>query len=240
MQTPKDARRIEALGSRGAEVAGNSKFDEAVEGLEANPAEWRRALGIPEGQPVIVVGSTRGEDEERFVVEAIASLGTESVAVVHAPRHLERVPELERLVRERVGSVSLRSKGGGSRYVILDTYGELSQAYAIADVVVVGGGFGDYGGQNLIQPLAHGKPVLHGPHMQNFAEIARAAVEAGASFCCETPESLARQIARLLEDPVARKASAAAAEELARSGRGAAARYADAIREAAAEVAREE
>ncbi|MEJ5171016.1 MAG: glycosyltransferase N-terminal domain-containing protein, partial [Fimbriimonadales bacterium] len=175
MQTEEDARRIRDLGARRVEALGNCKFDQAAEGLDADPAEWRAKLGLPRGLPAVVIGSTRGSDEEDLVLDALARVGLARVCAVHAPRHLERVPELYHKALERLGQVSLRSEGGGAAYVILDTYGELSQAYCVADAVVIGGGFGEYGGQNLLQPLAHGKPVLHGPHMNNFAEVAAAA-----------------------------------------------------------------
>jgi 3-deoxy-D-manno-octulosonic-acid transferase len=225
MQTERDAERIRALGATRVEVVGNSKFDEAAEGLDADPMIWRKELGLPDGLPVVVVGSTRGEDEERFVLEAIASVGLDRLAVVHAPRHLERATELRRMAGERFGEASLRSQGGGGRYVILDTYGELAQVYCLADVAIVGGGFGDYGGQNLIQPLAHGKPVLHGPHFQNFSEVAEAADAAGAGRSCKTPAELAAALSILLENESLRDSMSEAARALARAGAGAGARY---------------
>ncbi|MCX7801248.1 MAG: hypothetical protein N2109_13015, partial [Fimbriimonadales bacterium] len=83
--------------------------------------------------------------------------------------------------------------------------------YALADVVVVGGGFGDYGGQNLLQPLAHGKPVLHGPHMSNFREVADAAERAGATRVCSTARELSEALIELLEDDGLRRSMGEAA-----------------------------
>ncbi len=232
MQTVEDARRIQSLGAAHAEVLGNCKFDQAVEGLDANVAEWRKTLGIPDGRQVVVVGSTRSPEEEDLVLEAIAGLDLQKVAVVHAPRHLERIPELFEKVVRRLGAVSLRSEGGGGGYILLDTYGELSKVYAVADVVVIGGGFGDFGGQNLLQPLAHGKPVLHGPHMQNFAEVAQAAAKENCTRTCSTAEELKSELLRLLGDAKSRQEMAQAARSFVGQNLGASRRYAERIQSA--------
>jgi 3-deoxy-D-manno-octulosonic-acid transferase len=233
MQSPTDAERIQALGAQEAEVLGNCKFDQAVQGLEADPAKWRRDLGIPEGKAVVVVGSTRGEDEQRLVVEALKRVGPDRAWVVHAPRHLETVDSLAREVEAAFGQVARRSQNEQGPYLILDTYGELSEVYAIADVVVIGGGFANLGGQNLLQPLAHGKPVLHGPHMQNFRDVTAMAQAAGASIVCDSSESLAKALLELLDHPEQRQSMGAAARELVRANVGASRRYAQAIAEAA-------
>ncbi|HVL38321.1 MAG TPA: glycosyltransferase N-terminal domain-containing protein, partial [Fimbriimonadaceae bacterium] len=260
MQTSTDRERILALGATEAEVLGNCKFDQAVEGLDADPDEWRAELGFepsrPDGEvedpaelseengvgmagdvgkssaplPVIVVGSTRGDEEEDFVLDALE--GVEAY-VIHAPRHLERVPELVQKVRTRRGAVALRSRGEHGHYLILDTYGELSHVYSVADLVVVGGGFSNLGGQNILQPLAHGKPVLHGPHMQNFAAVADSAQQAGATVVCSTPDELRRSILELLEDRARRDVMGQSAAHVVKANLGASRRYAEAIAAAA-------
>jgi 3-deoxy-D-manno-octulosonic-acid transferase len=231
MQSEKDASRIRDLGGKSAEVLGNCKFDQALSGLDTDPSEWREKLGLASGTPVVVVGSTRGEMEEKFVLDAISSAGLDALQVIHAPRHMERVAALTEEVRRRFGSVALRSKGEKGRYLILDSYGELDKVYSVADVVIIGGGFDDLGGQNLVQPLAHGKPVLHGPHMQNFREIAAASVDAGATLVCSSPEELAASLRNLLDDPEKRGKMGAAASALVRANAGASKRYAAAIRD---------
>ncbi len=233
MQTVKDAERIQSLGAANAEVLGNCKFDQALAGLDADPVEWRAKLGLDPKVPILVIGSTRGETEEKFVLDALRQIPLTTLQVVHAPRHLERVPPLAHEVSEAFGSVALRSKEERGNYLILDTYGELDKVYSVADIVVIGGGFDKLGGQNLLQPLAHGKPVLHGPHMQNFREVADAATEAGASAVCASPEELAAQIRSLLVDPEKRSAMGAAAKRLVECNAGASERYARAIADAA-------
>ncbi|MBS1709322.1 MAG: hypothetical protein JSS65_11470 [Armatimonadetes bacterium] len=228
-QSEGDAARFRSLGAKDVLVGGNCKFDEPVSGLEADGAAWRAELGIPADAKVVVVGSTRGADEEQFVVDALLDERLDGLWVVHAPRHLERVPELASLVVSKFGSVALRSKGETGRYLILDTYGELASVYAAADVVVVGGGFGNYGGQNIIQPLAHGKPVLHGPHMQNFRDVARMALDANASSDCPCAEDLADALYYLFESEELRAEWGEAAVALVAANQGASTRYAEAI-----------
>lgn len=233
MQTARDAERIRDLGARRVEVLGSAKYDEAVSEAGASQAEVRAGLGIPPDAQVVVIGSTRGEPEEALVLEALSDPALAHVHVVHAPRHLERAGPLAEAYRQRFGSVALRSQGESGQRLILDTYGELGRTYAAADVVVVGGGFENLGGQNLIQPLAHGKPVLHGPHMQNFAEVAQMAREVGASEVCRDAGELARALHALLSDPAERERRCRRAEELVAAHVGAADRYAQAIARAA-------
>lgn len=233
MQTESDAERIKALGAKSTEVLGNSKVDQALSSLGTASTDWRHELGLPDSSPIVVVGSTRGEEEERFILDAFEKLGLGNFAVVHAPRHLERVPALQELLSRAGVPSSLRSKGEGGSYIILDTYGELDRVYAAADVVIVGGGFANLGGQNLIQPMAQGKPVLHGPHMQNFRDVAAAADRTGAAISCATPEELALNLASLLKDANARATMGASAKKLIESNSGASERYAKVIAEEA-------
>lgn len=230
-QTETDAERFLALGARSVEVFGNSKFDEAVDGLDSDPTWWKEALGLPIELPVIVVGSTRGSEEEDFVLAALSHVSS-PYSLVWAPRHLERGPELAAKLEQQFGMVARRSESERGRYLLLDTYGELGRVYACADVVLIGGGFSNLGGQNLLQPLAHGKPVLHGPHMQNFKDIARQALALGASLECATPDRLAEDLSRLLRDPAERERRSLAGREFVSRNEGASRRYAEAIRSA--------
>lgn len=230
MQTAGDAERIRVLGAKNPEVFGNCKFDQAVDGLDADAGDWRSQLALPIDVPVVVVGSTRGEDEEKFVLDALEPL-REEIAVVCAPRHLERAAEVARAMESRLGSVARRSRGEGGRFVVLDTYGELAKVYTVADVVIIGGAFGEYGGQNLLQPLAHGKPVLHGPHMANFRDVARASLEIGASRVVVTPSELTSTLRELLRDSDRRQEMGAAGRQFVEENSGASRRYALAIQE---------
>jgi 3-deoxy-D-manno-octulosonic-acid transferase len=236
MQTEVDAERIASLGGKGVAVLGNCKFDQASESQTADAAELRLRFGLS-GGPVLVIGSTRDEAEEKLVVDAIKMLQIEELQVIHAPRHLERSAALAGRVKATLGSVALRSRQETGPYMVLDTYGELATVYAVADVVVVGGGFSNLGGQNILQPLALGKPVIHGPHMQNFKDVAALASKAGATMTASTSEDLADAIRSLLSDDSRRQTMGQAARGLIEANLGASARYAEAIAELAGEAA---
>lgn len=236
MQTDLDARRIRSLGAREVRVFGNCKYDQAVP--EQAERDWRTELKLPPGLPVLVIGSTRGEDEESFVLSALRTVGFERFACVHAPRHLERASALLGAARAAGADAVLRSEGEPGSYVILDTYGELAAIYAVADIAIVGGGFGSYGGQNPVQPMAHGKPVLFGPNMHNFAEVARQAIEAGAAIVCAEPHELGRQTRLLLADESMRASMGREGRRIVEANMGASHRYAAAVAEALKSTAR--
>jgi 3-deoxy-D-manno-octulosonic-acid transferase len=238
-QSPTDAARFIALGASPSriEVCGNTKFDQALGALDRTADEWRQTLSLPEGAPVLVVGSTRTPDEEQLVVDAYLRVRATlpDTCLVLAPRHLERVGEVERLLQARGLNPHRRSQlplpgDARAQVVIVDTFGELASLYSVADVVVVGGAFAPLGGQNLFQPLAHGKPVFFGPHTHNFRDIAHLAKAAGVGFEVQTAEQLADGILRLLHDPKLREQIAQQASELIQKHQGAAQRCAEIVK----------
>lgn len=209
-QSAVDAARFVELGMSPArvEVCGNTKFDQALEATRVDASEWRRVLSLPLEAPVIVVGSTRTPEEEQFIALAYRKVWEQlpQTCLVIAPRHLERVSELTALLQRYGWSPHLRSRlplpeGQSAQVVVVDTFGELASLYAVADVAVVGGAFSPLGGQNLFQPLAHGKPVFFGPHTHNFRDIAQMAKSAGVGFEVADPDALAHGILELLTHP---------------------------------------
>ncbi len=240
-QTQADADRAAALGALPERIAvlGNSKFDETVPEM---PEERRRALraeyGLAERAPVLVYGST-GPGEDAVLLDAFQALrvGLPGLRLIHVPRHPDRGEEIRSLARERGFEAVLRSRMkagaespiGRDCIIILDTIGELLPLYAVADVVFVGRSLVPQAGGNILQPLSYGKPVLVGPHTENFRQITRACTEAGVCFTVGSREELAERALALLEDRSARDRIAAAAEKLLGDNRGASARYAEAI-----------
>lgn len=241
VQSPIDQQRFQDLGAQNVQVFGNCKFDQALEGTDADPGHWRKTLGLNPQDLVVVVGSTRGEAEENFVLQALAdprlqSIQDRPVKFIHAPRHLERAEPLADAATPLLGPPARRSKAQTfspeTRYLLLDTYGELASVYSVADVVVVGGAFDKLGGQNILQPLAHAKPVVHGPHMNNFRDAAELAARAGAAKIVETPAQLADTLHQLLANSQERDKMGQAAQTLVQANAGASERYAQAITQA--------
>ncbi|MCW5936559.1 MAG: hypothetical protein KIT11_04550 [Fimbriimonadaceae bacterium] len=243
-QTETDAERFRFLGAREVEVLGNTKFDEAADALPGadgqDRVDLRQQLGFSPDDPVIVVGSTRSEIEEHLVRDTLLDPSLAEARVVWAPRHIERAGHVEaclRVVADRHGGeVRRRSAAETGKYLVLDTYGELARLYAVGDVVVVGGGFDRLGGQNILQPLAHGKPVVHGPHMGNFRDVSRAALRAGASFVAADSTSLAATLSNLLIDAERRRECGDAGRALVESNLGASEHYAEILARALEEA----
>ena len=113
--------------------------------------------------------------------------------------------------------------------VILDTIGELAHLFQVATVVFVGGSLVDQGGHNILEPAVHGKAIVIGPHMENFAEIAEAFLRNQAAVQVADASELSATVVRLFGDPVARARLGAAARALVEANRGAKPRTLDAI-----------
>jgi 3-deoxy-D-manno-octulosonic-acid transferase len=111
-----------------------------------------------------------------------------------------------------------------TRALIVDTIGELERLYGLADVVFVGGSLVPHGGQNMLEPAALGRAVLHGPHVENFSQEARLLEKAGGSLIVRDPEHLADVLEQLLQDEGQRKLMGQAGREAVEAQKGATAR----------------
>lgn len=222
-QTTEDASRLEALGARDVAVTGNIKFDLAVPGDTAQRGLALRAL-LGSDRRVWVVGSTR-DGEEALLVEAIeAARPPADVLVVIVPRHPQRFEEVAQLLAAR-GPFGRRSLGqpvpAQARYALGDSMGEMLDYYAAADVVFVGGSLKPFGGQNLIEPCAVGRPVVFGPHTFNFESAAEAALAAGAGLRARDAAHAVTLAMQLLDDGARRAQMGRRAEGFAKANRGA-------------------
>jgi len=231
MQSEEDARRIIGLGAppERVVVTGNLKME--APGVEGADRLWRRLLHLADTEPIWIAGSThRGEEEQLFeTLERVRAEGG-PLTLILAPRHPERVGEVEELLARR-GLPGVRrsrlpaERSGAERPVILlDTVGELASLYAAADVVFVGGSLVPVGGHNMIEPALLGKAVVFGPHVENFREAATLLLEAGGAIQVRDRDGLAEAVHRLLRDPGERRRLGAAAREAVRARQGATAR----------------
>lgn len=207
MQSAEDARRIIALGAppERVVVTGNLKSDASPN--EPGAAElWRRLLGLTGTEPVWIAGSThRGEEERVLAAYAEIRRAHPDLVLVLAPRHPERVAEVERLI-QGLGLLSVRRTAlpkdrAPQAVIVLDTVGELAQLYQVAAVVFVGGSLVPAGGHNMLEPALRRKPVLFGPHTGNFREAAELLLTAGAALIVRDGEELREAVMRLLGDP---------------------------------------
>lgn len=205
MQSDEDARRIIGLGAppERVVVTGNLKTDLPPSDARAD-AIWERLLGLSPGERLWVAGSTH-RGEEAVVLDVFLRLKPRfpDLALLLAPRHPDRVEEVERLVRERelqpVRRTRLPRQRTAGAVIILDTVGELVECYRLADVVFVGGSLVSTGGHNMLEPALRRKPVLFGPHTGNFRESAELLQAAGAALVVKDGDGLESEMARLLE-----------------------------------------
>lgn len=188
VQTESDRRRLLAIGfpPERIEVAGNLKADIRLPEVSAEQRnDLRKEIGIRSETRLIVAGSThKGEEEILLRAFKAALQNRPSRAMVIAPRHPERAPEVVRIGAGLSLDVVRRTRPEPDRpwnVLVLDTIGELAIFYALADLVFIGGSLIPHGGQNLLEPAFYGRPLFFGPHMENFAVLADRFVQGAAA-----------------------------------------------------------
>lgn len=234
-QTEIDAQRFKSIGALRVEVLGNSKYDQAADLVgEVDIQGWKNRLYIPENKTILVIGTTRSRREEKMILKVLQQLDLTQLHIIHAPRHLEHVPEIVKDLENNQIPYSLRSQPTqGANYTLLDSFGELAQVYALADIVILGGSFEDQlVGANLMQPLALSKPLIHGSGMKDFAEASEMAHKAGATLIASSAEELKQFLEELLQSPEKRKDLSDRAFTFVQANRGASEQYAKRIIEA--------
>lgn len=209
-------------------VTGNLKYDS----LRAEPdadkvAYFRQAFAIASDQNVVVFGSTHPGEHE-MIVEMLPRL---ACRVVIVPRHPERYDSVREMLtragipwRDR-SELSPNTPAAANDVILLNTVGELSSVYGIADVVFIGGSLIPHGGQNMMEPIAMGKATLFGPHTHNFKATVRELKEVGGAIEAHSAAELEAQIVRLLNDELARKTLGQAGQKRLLAGRGALERH---------------
>jgi 3-deoxy-D-manno-octulosonic-acid transferase len=183
---------------------GNLKFDVAASIPDpAVAAALRAQFFVDQDARMLIAGSThRGEEE--IVRSCFLRLKNRfpTLTLILVPRRPERGGEVLRLFQEGGTEAALASQlDRPMRVIIVDRMGYLSRLYALADVAVVGGSFVPQGGQNPIEPAACGKPVLFGPDMHDFPDIAAWLLKAGGAIQAANGDELYDACLRLLSDP---------------------------------------
>jgi 3-deoxy-D-manno-octulosonic-acid transferase len=211
-------------------VTGSVKYD----GLESDRNNertlgLRRALGLDPADLVFVAGSTmEGEEEAALAAYRAAREHHPRLRLVLVPRHADRFERVAVWLQEQGEAVSRRSQGNpavsrGDRppVLLVDTIGELSAVWGLADVAFVGGSLAPgRGGQNMMEPAAYGASVLFGPHTSNFEETVERLLERGGARQVADARNLAAALIEDLNDPetAARRGAAGRAFVLAQNG----------------------
>ena len=234
-----DALRMKSLGAPAERLTinGNAKFDNLGSVKDSDTRQWvEKLLALNTGIPVIVAGSTR-YPEEQLVLDAYVKIRQRfaECLLVIAPLHIERADQVSQWIAARGLAFQRRTELENSRrertapVVILDTIGELSMIYHVADVVFCGGSLVPKGGQNLLEPAICGKPVLYGPSMEDFADARDLIQRAGGGITIYDAETLSAKALDWLSNPHWAKSAGMAARRAILPHRGAAGKHADVI-----------
>ncbi|HKT24340.1 MAG TPA: 3-deoxy-D-manno-octulosonic acid transferase [Terriglobales bacterium] len=204
-QTEVDHERLIAIGADAerVRVAGNLKFDVKAPAESALSRELRRVL--QPNQRTLVFGSTV-EGEEELLIPCFKSVLRDypKALIILAPRHPERFDAVAELLHSSGLNFWRRSTWGGTALgggvLLLDSIGELASVYSVADIAFVGGSLVPRGGHNILEPAQFAKPILVGPHYENFREIVRTFLAGNAVLAVNT-EQLIATVLRLLQQP---------------------------------------
>ena len=234
MQTKADKHRVLSLGADPDRVnwIGNLKFDyrHHMPPELSRLNERLRTLLCPGPDDLLLIcGSTKPGEEEQLaqVVSRLARDG-HNLKLIVAPRHPHRGAEVVQILDRAGFETRLRSRLDLERTslqrvdaLVLDSIGELAGVYEIADLVFVGGSLVAEGGQNVIEPAAFAKPILFGPHMDNFREIAAAFTSNYAALQVQSAAELEARLADLMGDAHARAWLGRNARKVIRDNQGA-------------------
>ncbi len=217
MQTGEDGKRIVQIGGNPQEtrVVGNLKFDQTFPALTREARKnIAKTLGLDGTEKILIAGSTHsGEEEVLISLYKELKEMTSPLVLILAPRHLERLEEVEGILRRESVAWSrktalIREAGRKDQehpeVILLDTMGELMAVYSLGTLVFVGGSLVPVGGHNPLEPLFYEKCVLFGPHMFHFSEISTRLMEDGGAIQVSGKEELLSQLKRLLFDEAAR------------------------------------
>jgi 3-deoxy-D-manno-octulosonic-acid transferase len=242
-QTEADAERFQHLGAAPERVvlAGNLKFDSAPPRLAAFPRLLEEAVGLSGRGPVLIAASTMPGEEE-LVLEAWSKVRAQypRALLILAPRHPARFDEVAQILtgaghshvrRAHLASQApeISSQVAASEVLLLDSIGELAAVLELAEVVFMGGSLVPTGGHNILEAAYWAKPVVFGPHMENFQDIARLFLEAEASIQVQDAEGLAESVLELLADRAAARRLGERAKQVLEKQAGATARVLEEI-----------
>lgn len=202
-QSTADAERLTVLGGEKVSVMGNLKFDiEPPTAMLELGQQLRSQFGAD--RKIFLAASTR-EGEEALLLEALEPLAISGLLAVIVPRHPQRFAEVEALLARRGFRFQRRSEKSAiapeTQVVLGDSMGEMFAYYAACDIAFIGGSLLPFGGQNLIEASAVGKPVLIGPHTWNFVQASQVAVATGAAVRVQDTAELAQALQNLLSHP---------------------------------------
>lgn len=204
MQTENDKNRIITIGADASKVKviGNIKYDEDV-----NPEKIdKKSLGFSQHDDIFIAGSTHPGEEE-IVLECYKKLKKKfkNLRLIIAPRHIERVGEIQMLVQKNSLTMHLMSKeipdGYGKDVFILDVMGKLGKVYSVGDVIFVGGSLIKKGGHNIIEPARYSRAIIFGQYMNNFRDMSLIFLKTKSAIMVHNETEMEEVLSMLLSSP---------------------------------------
>lgn len=201
MQSKLDSEKIIEIGAdkNRVETLGNLKFDIELEKYdEKTKDEFKKSLGVYQ-RKVFTAGSTRtGEYETIFKVFKKLT----DTLLILVPRHIERVPEIETLIKKEGMTYKKYSKIDSDNFektdiILVDKIGVLRKLYSIADIAFVGGTLVDIGGHSLLEPLFYGKTPIFGPYLQNVKDISKEILKKNIGYKVENADEFLEAVNKI-------------------------------------------
>jgi 3-deoxy-D-manno-octulosonic-acid transferase len=226
-QYESDASRFKELADREVALCGNLKFDQDIpDEIESIVDDIRSQWSVNQKQRPVLIAASTHDTEEKIILEAFKCVKSkiDNPLLIIVPRHLERFKEVHDLLLKNKLSVSLRSKKQDvtkdTDVLLGDTMGELNFLYSLSDMAFVGGSLIDHGGQNLLEPASLSLPIISGPSLRNFQEIALELEEVGALKIIKDKEELSSYFLKLIKDDASRLSAGQSAYEVFINNRG--------------------
>lgn len=210
VQSKLDAERFETVGASTEKIriTGNVKFDQEIDLVSDDEIErLRQSMKITPGRKIFLAGSTH-EGEESILVDVFSRLKKrfDELVLLIVPRDPKRARAVYRLFASSGCAVALMtdlkqiSSTAAFEVIVVDTMGILKRLYALADVAFIGGSLVRRGGQNPLEPAAFAKPVMFGPDMSDFPQIAQMLIESGGAVRVADGQNLFQAATALLTD----------------------------------------
>ena len=203
-------------------TVGNLKFDSNEKDNPNTTQSLQQMIGQ---RRVVVFASTREGEEEKIIKSYVNTKDKFDALMIIIPRHPQRFDEVYNLIVDSGLDVKRRSDGlrcdENTQVLLGDSMGELLSYYSVCDIAFIGGSLIDTGGQNMLEAAAASKPILFGPSVFNFEQIAQLLLEKDAAIQVDDADDLMKTISSLLLDDPKRQKLGENAKNLLEKHRGA-------------------
>lgn len=233
-----DAEHFNVLGAYPFSIAtiGNTKSDNLnLSSLDDRASSKQQLFGL-KNETLIIIGGSTWPGEEEALLSVINKPLTSSWHLILAPRRPERWDEIKQVLSKQAFPWSLwseikKSAQWTTRIMLVDTLGDLKDLYRAADLAFIGGSLFPKGGQNPLEPLASGVPIVFGPHMENFFDEKEIARQVGAGLEVHSESDLVEKCSKIMCSPGDLQNMAAQCVEVIRRSQGSSKRIVDALLE---------